>query len=63
MELLLAWLALSGATCLLERMGYDPAIIHPVTQEIEGDVSDGLLRSEESCSKSLQSRPERWHPL
>ena len=41
-EWLLAWLGLSGAACLLERLGRTPtAIIHPV----EGD-QDGLLRTE-----------------
>ena len=47
LELLLMWLALSGAACLLERLGRDPAIIHPVAQEIEGETSDGMLWSEE----------------
>jgi hypothetical protein len=50
-DLLLSWLALSGAACLLERIGYDPVIIHPATQEIEGDVRDGMLRSAESVAQ------------
>jgi hypothetical protein len=50
-DLLLSWLALSGATCLLERLGYDPAVVHPVAQEIEGEVGDGMLRSEESFAQ------------
>jgi hypothetical protein len=41
-EWLLAWLGLSGAACLLERLGRAPtAIIQPA----EGD-EDGLLRTE-----------------
>jgi hypothetical protein len=48
---LFSWLALSGAACLLERIGSDPVIIHPSTQPTEGDVSDGMLRSEESVAQ------------
>ena len=47
---LFSWLALSGAACLLERVGSDPVIIHTATQAVEGDVSDGMLRSEESVA-------------
>jgi hypothetical protein len=50
LDWLFTWLALSGAACLLERVGSDPVIIHPATQAIEGDVSDGMLRSEESAA-------------
>ena len=39
------WLALSGAACLLERLGQEPVIIQPASQRTEGDVSD-VLRSE-----------------
>jgi hypothetical protein len=48
---LFSWLALSGAACLLERIGSDPVIIQPSTQPAEGDVSDGMLRSEESVAQ------------
>jgi hypothetical protein len=51
LDLLLLWLALSGAACLLERLGYDPAIIRSAGQEIEGDVSDGMLRPEASVAQ------------
>jgi len=51
LELLLSWLALSGGACLLERIGYDPLIIHPDTQTTEGEVSDGMLRSEEGVAQ------------
>ena len=47
---LFSWLALSGAACLLERIGSDPVIIHSAAQPVEGDVSDGMLRSEESVA-------------
>ncbi len=49
-DILLSWLALSGAACLLERIGYEPVIIQPDTQAIEREVSDGMLRSEERAS-------------
>jgi hypothetical protein len=53
LDLLLSWLALSGGACLLERIGYDPLIIHPDTQATEGEVSDGMLRSEEGVAQEL----------
>lgn len=43
LEWLLAWLALSGAACLLERLGNPPLAITPWDQE--GDA-DELLRTE-----------------
>jgi hypothetical protein len=55
LDWLFTWLALSGAACLLERAGSDPVIIHPATQAIEGDVSDGMLRSEESVAQEPPS--------
>jgi hypothetical protein len=48
---LFSWLALSGAACLLERLGSDPVIIHSAAQSVEGDLSDGMLRSEESVAE------------
>ncbi len=45
-EWLLAWLALSGAACLLERVGQEPVVIQPVSQETRGGMNDGMLRSE-----------------
>ena len=51
LDLILVWLALSGAACLLERIGYDPVIIHQAQQETEGDISDGMLRSAESVAQ------------
>lgn len=48
LELLLAWPALSGAACLLERAGRDPVVIQPLSniQEgaTEGETEDGMLR-------------------
>jgi hypothetical protein len=44
-EWFVAWLALSGGACLLERLGHEPVIIQPVSQPPEGD-EDHVLRSE-----------------
>jgi hypothetical protein len=34
---LMVWLAVSGAACLLERLGREPLMIEPVSQPLEGD--------------------------
>jgi hypothetical protein len=45
LDWLLTWLALSGAACLLERLGDEPMMIPPETQSLEGEL-DHVLRSE-----------------
>lgn len=45
LDWLLTWLAISGAACLLERLGQEPVVIQPVSQPAEGDVNN-VLRSE-----------------
>jgi hypothetical protein len=45
LDWMFTWLALSGAACLLERLGNEPVIIQPVSQLEQGDVND-VLRSE-----------------
>ena len=47
-EIVLTWLALSGAACLLERIGQEPLIIQPMSQSVEGGTNVGMLRSETS---------------
>jgi hypothetical protein len=49
LELLLTWLALSGATCLLERIGQPPVVMQPIPSERKGEVevNNGMLWSEE----------------
>lgn len=47
-EILFTWLALSGAACLLERIGQEPLVIQPITQSVEGGTNLGMLRSEPS---------------
>jgi len=60
LDLLFVWLALSGAACLLERVGQQPVVIQPTPPELdsytraespqvaEGDRNDGMLRAEAS---------------
>src|SRR5215472_8702225 len=36
-EWMLAWLAISGGACLLERLGEKPVVIEPRSQPPEGD--------------------------
>ena len=55
-NVVMAWLALSGAACLLQRLGHQPLEIHPVAPVADHATSgiggvDGLLRSEESQSR------------
>jgi len=45
LDWLFTWMALSGAVCLLERVGQEPIFIQPASQLKEGDVND-VLRSE-----------------
>ena len=42
LDLIFVWLALSGAACLLERLGREPVIIEPMAQSTEGDNTDVL---------------------
>ncbi len=58
-EWFVTWLALSGAACLLERLGHDPVMIQPALQPLEGDVDD-VLRSETSRDSQQPSNGE--HP-
>ena len=45
LDWLMVWLALSGAACLLERLGGSPVVMQPMTEFVEGD-SDHVLRTE-----------------
>lgn len=45
LEWLFTWLALSGAACLLERLGHEPVVIQPLSDTGKGDIDD-VLRSE-----------------
>jgi hypothetical protein len=35
LELLLAWLAISGAACLVERLGHEPVVVEQVSETDE----------------------------
>lgn len=48
LDLLLVWLALSGAACLLERIDREPVVIQPISRTEEGGTEIGMLRSEAS---------------
>jgi hypothetical protein len=48
LDFLLVWLALSGAACLLERVGQEPVVIQPISEAAEGGKDIGMLRSETS---------------
>jgi Protein of unknown function (DUF1360) len=41
-----SWLAVSGAACLLERIGQDPLVIERVAEPTEGEPRDGMLRTD-----------------
>jgi len=45
---LLAWFALSGAACLLERTNQQPVVIQSMPEILKGDANHGMLRSETS---------------
>lgn len=42
MAWLMSWLAISGAACLLERLGREPVFIQPQTETSEGDLDHVL---------------------
>lgn len=42
---LLAWLALSGAACLCERVGQSEIVVQPMPEEARGETN-GMLRPE-----------------
>lgn len=45
LDWLLAWLALSGAACLLERTGQEPVVIQSLTENKSGEQDYGMLRT------------------
>ena len=57
LDWLFTWLALSGAACVLERLGHDPVVIQPMSQPLEGDVNH-VLRSETIGSAERSSPGE-----
>jgi len=64
LEWIMAWLAVSGATCLLERTGQQPVLIQPDSQIAHGGT-DHVLRTETSGTEEqpLELGPPRpIHP-
>jgi len=51
LDLVLTWLALSGAACLLERIGQEQVVIQPISRADKGGTDVGMLRSEASESQ------------
>jgi len=45
------WLAISGAACLLERIGQQPLVIQPIPQFQEGGEENGMLRTETTSAQ------------
>jgi hypothetical protein len=50
-QLLLIWLAISGAACLIDRAGQEPVIIRQIPEEERGGLDDGMLWSEQGVSQ------------
>jgi hypothetical protein len=59
-DLVLVWLGLSGAACLLERLGEEPVVIREMKPDEEG--SDGMLRGEASEDAQRGLRRSEHHP-
>jgi hypothetical protein len=60
LDFLFTWIAVSGAACLLERLGQEPVVIEPILRE-EEERDVGMLwpetrRSEEDFSDGGRSR-------
>ena len=53
----LVWLALSGAACLLERLGRDPVVIEPMSQSTRGDDTN-VLRTEAGDPDAREFQPD-----
>jgi len=51
-EWLVSWLAISGAVCLLERLGREPVIVQPAPQPSQGDLDHVLWP--EACAPDNQ---------
>jgi Protein of unknown function (DUF1360) len=54
LEWLFAWLALSGAACLLQRFGEEPVAIEPISEPSEGEANH-VLWSEAPSSGELRN--------
>ena len=50
-QMALAWLALSGAACLLERPDQQPVVIRPISTQEGSNTDDELLWSKEELPR------------
>jgi hypothetical protein len=67
LDWLFSWLALSGAACLLERIGQTPVEIQPISEPSEGDAghvlwSETIGSAEPHASESLGSDEDAGQP-
>lgn len=51
LDLVVIWLALSGAACVLERIGQEPVLMQPITADNEGETNHGMLRQAKDHSE------------
>jgi hypothetical protein len=58
LDWIMVWLAVSGAACLLERLGQQPAAIQPDGQLSHGGTQS-VLRTE---TNGAQEEPDRYQP-
>jgi hypothetical protein len=58
LEWLMSWLALSGAACLLEHLSPEPVVIEHLPENPEGELDDGMLRTETRASVERSDDPE-----
>lgn len=54
LEWMFAWLALSGAACLLQRTAQEPVVFQPLAQPTQGEPDDVMLRSETRSPEERQ---------
>ena len=57
LDWLFVWLALSGAACVLERLGREPVITEPISQLTEGENTD-VLRTKAGDAHAGRSEPD-----
>jgi Protein of unknown function (DUF1360) len=55
-DLILSWLALSGAAFLLERMRPEPLVVERLSEPTEGMENNGMLRSDTAASEETAGR-------
>jgi Protein of unknown function (DUF1360) len=62
LELVLTWLALSGAAFLLERMSPEPLVIERIAESTQGDSTDGMLQSETNSPERVSGGESNGPP-